>query len=287
MKKMKLKHSLLALAMSAVAVCATAAEPSVSATLPPGMSAIAALEAKLHASSPSLRSERVSLDSTAAEFSKQGFEYTPIVFSGKRFLTDKSGSILLDPQSAFTVTNESIERLSDRLLKIDMAGAQDKWPSLKLADGVVKQGDLFVLTDPTCGYCQKIDEEVERYLASGIQVHYIPFPRSGVESLEQPGFARWGAAACSADPAKAYHEIAHGKLDAYPVPKDPNAECLKVVREGFDYGRKLGIGGTPFMYAVSNTGATFANPGYLPVEQVGQSIGVLIKPDAGAALLAK
>lgn len=287
MKMMKAKRSLLALALSTVAVCATAAESGVKQVLSPSMSAISALEAKLHASSPSLRNERVELDSTAAEFEKQGFDYTPIVFSGKRFLTDRSGSILLDPQSTFAVTHENIERLSDRLLKIDMMGAQDKWPSLKLADGVVKQGDLFVLTDPTCGYCQKIDEEASRYLASGIQVHYIPFPRSGIESFEQPGYARWAAAACSDDPATAYHEISHGKLDAYPVPTDPNAECLSVVRDGFNYGRKLGISGTPFMYAVSSQGATFANPGYLPVEQVGQSIGVLIKPDTGAALLTK
>ena len=41
---------------------------------------------------------------------------------------------------------------------------------------------ITVFTDVTCFYCQKLRREVDQLNAQGIEVRYLAFPRSGIES---------------------------------------------------------------------------------------------------------
>jgi hypothetical protein len=245
------------------------------------------LEVALHLASPSLKSETVLRDVTADGFIKMyGDGFIPVNVTGKRFLTNKEGDILIDPRSAHMVKNGKIEPVINVLMGMDFS-SNSGWISHKLEDGVKKTGDLFVVTDPTCGYCQMVEKEVDRYLQSGVVVHYVPFPRAGVEDLSQEGYAKWGAAACAKDPAKAYKDISLGKTEGYPVPTDPSLSCLDIVKSGYEYGKKVGISGTPFLYAVGVNGATFSQAGYVPADQVGPNIGVFIKQDAADKVFAQ
>jgi len=39
---------------------------------------------------------------------------------------------------------------------------------------------ITVFTDSTCGYCRKLHKEIDGFLAEGISVRYMAFPRGGV-----------------------------------------------------------------------------------------------------------
>jgi thiol:disulfide interchange protein DsbC len=248
-------------------------------------SVAAKLQEGLHSSSPSLRKHLVRVDNSAPEFVEQyGGDLVPVILTGKRFMSNKEGTYLLQPQTTFMITDNGLKNTSEALMEIELASST-KWPSLPLPEGIAKTGDLYVFTDPTCGYCTKVDEEVEQYLTSGVQVHYIPYPRAGVSNLEQPGFSRWAAAACSDEPAKAYHEIALGTLDKYEAPININAPCIDIVKDGYAYGQLLGLTGTPYLFAKSVSGTVVATPGYMPAEQLGPQIGIVIKRDLGMDLL--
>jgi hypothetical protein len=206
------------------------------------------------------------------------------MFSGKRFLTDKSGKSLVDPNTTFIISGEGVVRAGDILMDLDIKATANKWPSLSLAQGVEKQGDLYVVSDPTCGYCQKVDEEAQEYLDNGIQVHYIPYPRSGL-GTDFPGYQKWAAALCSDNPAKAYHAISAGKGSDYPVPTDLNAPCTDLIEAGYKFGQMIGVEGTPYMYGINVNGTIFKTPGYVPVKDFSAKIGIFIKDTGASALL--
>jgi hypothetical protein len=242
------------------------------------------LQQRLHQSSESLRSLVPELDQTASAYvAMKQSEYVPVVIAGKRFMTDLEGSILIDPKSSYSVTEaDGLQRVSDTLMDLDFSAVDSNfWLSHELPEGVEKTGDLYVVTDPTCGYCKQVEKEVDSYLASGIQVHYIPYPRTGVVDRNKAGFKMWSQAACSDFPAKAYKKIALGDGSEYPAPENLNDECTEVITKGFAYGQKIGVTGTPFMYAVSVDGIKVTNPGYVPASDLAPRIGV--KFDDGGA----
>lgn len=246
------------------------------------------LKQKLHSVSPTLRQVDMSVDeiNSNEEFrSGLGKDYMAVVLQGKRLLVRKNGQEIVEPSGLYIAGKTGLERASSNLVKIDMKQSAGKWPSLPVPEGVDKTGDLYVLSDPTCGYCHKIEEEAERYLMSGIEIHYIPYPRSGVSDINAAGMSRWAAAACADNPGQAYHEISLGNLDKYEVPTDINQKCIDVVRDGYAFGQRIGISGTPFMYAESVSGHTFTQGGYVSVDNVGPSIGIMIKSDGGELLL--
>ena len=156
--------------------------------------------------------------------------------------------------------------------------AGKNWASTKLESNVEKRADLYVFTDPTCGYCQKVEQEAETYRMNGIQVHKIPFPRAGL-NIESPGYQKWLAASCSENPAKAYGEMIMG-TDAgkYPVPTDLTLECAKIVTEGYNFGLEVGVQGTPFIYGKTVGGDSVMFNGYNPVADVAAKLGILVKP---------
>ena len=42
---------------------------------------------------------------------------------------------------------------------------------------------IFVFTDVDCGYCRQFHNQIDDYLALGIQVNYLAFPRAGLDSF--------------------------------------------------------------------------------------------------------
>jgi hypothetical protein len=204
-------------------------------------------------------------------------EYVPVFFSGKRFLTNETGTALFDPNTVFFIADSGIIRASNVLLEFDFSGDNaTKWPTRKLADGVTKRGDMFVITDPTCGFCHKVEEEILQYLENGIEVHLIPYPRTGMNP-DAPAYQKWAKALCSAEPALAYNDISLGKGEEYSLPIDLNGECTSLIQDGLELGATVGVTGTPFMYGISINGDSFSQAGYVPVKEFAAQIGVVIK----------
>ena len=132
--------------------------------------------------------------------------------------------------------------------------------------------EITVFTDIDCGYCRKLHSQISEYNDRGITVKYLFFPRAGLGS---DSFKKAVAVWCAADRPKALTEAKTGK--------DPELKtCDNPVTEEYQLGVKVGVGGTPAIYA--DSGAQLG--GYLTPDQM---IGRLdsMKADVSKSTAAK
>ncbi|MGE5625114.1 MAG: DsbC family protein [Bacillota bacterium] len=114
---------------------------------------------------------------------------------------------------------------------------------------------LTVLTDIDCGYCRQLAEDMPDLLADGVELRYLPFPRTGVGS---PSWDKAVSVWCAKNRQVAYQyamrgtDIPAAKCDAAPV------------LAGYEFARKLGVDGTPII--INEYGQMI--DGYLPVPQL-------------------
>jgi thiol:disulfide interchange protein DsbC len=96
---------------------------------------------------------------------------------------------------------------------------------------------VTVFTDPTCGYCRQLHNDLESYLEKGITIQYLAWPRTGLQgSAYQQLKTIW----CSADRKAA--------LDAAKSDKRLQAaSCNDPIDAHFALGNKFGVRGTPAM----------------------------------------
>ena len=137
---------------------------------------------------------------------------------------------------------------------------KDALAAVPVADSIVypAQGEektvLNVFTDTSCGFCQKLHQEVGYLQEAGISVRYFPFPRGGNRG---PGYQDLKSVWCAKDKLEAM-SIAKGVVAGEL--EDSNCDHAKIVDEGFELGRKIGITGTPALF--SSNGTKFN--GYVP-----------------------
>jgi thiol:disulfide interchange protein DsbC len=113
---------------------------------------------------------------------------------------------------------------------------------------------VTVFTDIDCGYCRKLHNEMDNYLAEGIEVRYMMFPRAGAGSESyKKAVAVW----CSDDRNAAMTSAKNGRaLDM--------KSCENPVDRHMELVQQLGARGTPFI--ILESGDT--QPGYVPAKQL-------------------
>ncbi len=113
------------------------------------------------------------------------------------------------------------------------------------------QYSVTIFTDVDCSYCRKLHNEIDDYMAKGIEVRYMLYPRSG------PATKSWNTAEnvwCAQDRnyaltmAKRDQGFASGQCDA------------SMIAEHYKLGRDVGLSGTPAI--VLDDGTLIG--GYLP-----------------------
>jgi thiol:disulfide interchange protein DsbC len=114
---------------------------------------------------------------------------------------------------------------------------------------------ISVFTDIDCGYCRKLHREIDQYLAQGIRVRYLFFPRSG------PDTESWTKAEtvwCSGNRADALTRSKRGEalrtLACSPTP----------VQQHYSLGIEFGLQGTPAI--ITDRGELI--PGYVPAGEL-------------------
>jgi thiol:disulfide interchange protein DsbC len=113
---------------------------------------------------------------------------------------------------------------------------------------------ITVLTDIDCGYCRKLHRDMEGYLANGIKVRYLAYPRAGVDSHSyEKAVSVW----CAEDKQNAMTIAKSGKE---PEPK----KCDNPVKDHMAAGRSLGVTGTPTLILESGR----VIPGYRNPERL-------------------
>lgn len=120
---------------------------------------------------------------------------------------------------------------------------------------------VTVFTDVYCTYCRRFHSQIQEYLAQGIEVRYLLYPRDG------PGSESWKTAErvwCAPDRNKA---LTLAKLD-----RDFEAgQCdASVIGEHFALGHDVGLRGTPALVLEDGTLIS----GYLPPAELEQRIAM-------------
>lgn len=118
---------------------------------------------------------------------------------------------------------------------------------------------LNVFTDTSCGYCQKLHQEVGYLQEAGVSVHYFPYPRGGNRG---PGYKKLRQVWCSDDRLAAM-SIAKGTKSG-SLQAGSDCETADYVDEGYLLGNKIGVNGTPALY--TSDGSSFA--GYVPYREL-------------------
>ncbi len=113
---------------------------------------------------------------------------------------------------------------------------------------------VSVFTDIDCGYCRKLHSEIDQYLAKGITVRYLFYPRAGKGSESyNKAVSVW----CSDDRKAA---LTNAKKGNTPEQKT----CANPVDRQMQLAHEFGVQGTPML--VTEKGTVY--PGYLPPEQL-------------------
>ena len=120
---------------------------------------------------------------------------------------------------------------------------------------------ISVFTDIECGYCRKLHSEIAELNKLGIAVEYLAFPRMGLGSKDYLSMVSvW----CAADRNQALTAAKAGGAVA-------NKDCSNPVAAQYELGQRLGVTGTPAVYAPDGTQLG----GYLPPRQMRDALDAL------------
>jgi thiol:disulfide interchange protein DsbC len=113
---------------------------------------------------------------------------------------------------------------------------------------------VTIFTDIDCGYCRKLHSELDQYLAQGITIRYMFFPRAGKDSESyNKAVSVW----CADDRNAA---LTAAKKDQ----SVPSKKCDNPIDEHMQLAAEFDVKGTPMI--ISENGTIY--PGYLPAKQL-------------------
>ncbi|GMR17173.1 MAG: DsbC family protein [Gammaproteobacteria bacterium] len=118
---------------------------------------------------------------------------------------------------------------------------------------------VTVFTDIDCTYCRRLHSQIDDYLAQGIEIHYLLYPRSGPDT---PSWTKAEQVWCAEDRKQALTEA---KLDR----TFPTSDCdASIVARHYKMGQDIGLRGTPAIVLPDGTLLS----GYLPPLQLAQAL---------------
>lgn len=123
---------------------------------------------------------------------------------------------------------------------------------------------ITAFTDIDCGYCRKLHSEIQKYNDLGIEVRYVAFPRSG---LQTPSYFKAVAVWCAKDRNKAMTFAKGGaKLEQLQnLEQVKNSKpCTDAISKQLAVAREVGVTGTPSLFMESGQ----IIPGYVPPDRL-------------------
>ncbi len=100
---------------------------------------------------------------------------------------------------------------------------------------------VTVFTDITCTYCRKMHQEMDAYNDLGITIRYLAYPREGITNRYGEltnGYKDLRSIWCNEDPNDALTRAKDGASVSLRI-------CDKPVEAEFNFGRQIGVSGTP------------------------------------------
>jgi len=129
---------------------------------------------------------------------------------------------------------------------------------------------VMVFTDIDCGWCRKMHQQMADYNSAGITVDYLFFPRAG---LQGDSYTQAVAVWCSKDKRAALTQAKGGQKLTGPT------TCKNPVADQFNLGMRLGVTGTPSIYASNGVDLR----GYKPPQEMATALAAMQAPAKPAA----
>lgn len=272
-----MKHLLVIVALlgsSSLSACAQAPQPGV-ATAQPAAGKPAATPAAAKADSADGRARQalqtlnpqIQIDYIGAS-ALPGFREA--IVGGQVVLVSDDGRYLVQGQVLDIEQKQELTQGSPALARY-RRGLLD---SIKAGDRIVfspanPKYTIDVFTDIECGYCRKLHSEIAEYNRQGIAVNYMAFPRMGLGSQDHRDMISvW----CASDRKQALSDAKAGK----PIVA---RDCKSPVDMEYHIGQRLGISGTPAIFAPDGTQLG----GYLPPQQLREALDKLAVANQAAA----
>ena len=195
--------------------------------------------------------------------------FREVIVGGQVVYVSDDGKYLVQGTLLDIATKKELSPSSPALAKY----RQDLLKSIKTSDRIVFAPanpvyTVSIFTDIECGYCRKLHSEIAEYNKQGIAIEYMAFPRMGLGS---PDHTSMISVCCAADRKKALTDAKAGKPVAAKACKSP-------VDMEYDVGQRLGVSGTPAIYAADGTQLG----GYVPPQKMRAMLDELAgKPVAG------
>jgi thiol:disulfide interchange protein DsbC len=160
----------------------------------------------------------------------------------------------------YSLGDSVVDLADERLAKLRIEGMEKFSGDMIVYPAKNEKHVITVFTDITCGYCRKMHEQMTAYNDNGITVRYLAYPRSGVFDQNgglTKGFQDLRSIWCNEDPNTALTKAKSGSGVAQRI-------CDKPVEEEFDFGRQVGVNGTPAIMLANG----MMIPGYQAPEQL-------------------
>jgi thiol:disulfide interchange protein DsbC len=172
------------------------------------------------------------------------------------FYTDKTGNYLIngaiwDLRTMHNITEErerKIFAVDFKKLPFDLA--------FKEVKGNGKR-QMMIFTDPNCGYCKKLEGELQK--VDNVTIYRVMYPIFEGSDVKVRNV--W----CSENKTKTWTDMLLNGVIA-PAAADP--KCAYPVAKAMEWGQKLRINGTPAIVFADG----MLNPGALPAEDIDKAL---------------
>ncbi len=177
-----------------------------------------------------------------------------VVFGSDIFYTSADGRYVLQGALLDLDTNENLTETTRTEIRKGLMGKLKPSEMIVFSPKEKPRHTLTVFTDIDCGYCRKLHAEMAELNSYGIEVRYMMFPRSGVNT---PSYQKAVNVWCAKD-----KQISMTKAKAGE--SLPQANCDNPIAAQFNIGQQLGVTGTPAL--LLDDGSLI--PGYRPAKEL-------------------
>jgi thiol:disulfide interchange protein DsbC len=175
----------------------------------------------------------------------------------------EDGRYLLQGDLIDLATQVNLSEQERNKARVEMVASLADEQTISFTPEEVKYS-VTVFTDIDCTYCRRLHSQIDEYMAQGIEVNYLLYPRNG------PSSASWAKAEqvwCADDRNEA---LTLAKVDQN---FDSHSCDSPMVSKHYSIGRDIGLTGTP---AIVLSDGTLLS-GYLPPEQLAQRLVLMEK----------
>jgi thiol:disulfide interchange protein DsbC len=168
--------------------------------------------------------------------------YHEVAISGRVVYVSDDGKYLIQGALINMATKANLTDTSEAVLRRGVLDGVGRDRRIVFSPANPKYR-ITVFTDIDCAYCRKLHAQIADYNKAGIAVEYLFFPRAGLNS---DSYNKAVSVWCASDRLQA---LTDAKLDK-PVAKKT---CPNPVAMEYDLGRRVGVDGTPAIYAADGT----------------------------------